>query len=414
MSYWKTIVSAFLLFALCLGLDVGAALHLQQASFWALFVPLSLVKILSLAVMLGGLICVYRDHRESTGQPELFLKLISRPVQIRRRVLRKLCNVFSPECGGRLHVGDLVQVRSAAEIRLTLDSDGTLDGLPFMPEMLRFCGSRFRVYRRVDKINDMNTKTGVRRLRDTVTLEGLRCDGTGHDGCQAECQILWKDTWLQRVTVNGPSSTVPVDAQVRDAVVLKSSCGGLKTKSYHSKVDGSLYFCQITELLRASEPMRWWDVRQDFRSLFCGNVGLIAFLVGSLTKLFNTIQTLRGGCDYPYRSKGDLSSTPNSDLGLRTGDRVRVKSKEAIAKTLDKKDRNRGLRFDREMIRFCGHQFIVRRRVSNLIGEDSGRMLTMKTPCVTLEGVTATGEFLRFCPQSEFVFWREAWLERDD
>lgn len=414
MSYWKMTVFTCLLFTMFLGLNVGAALHLHQASFWVLFVPLSFGAILSFAVMLGGLLCLYRDHRESTGQPELFFKLISRPVQIRRRFLGKLCNAFNPKSGGRLHVGDFVQVRSAAEILQTLDSGGALDGLPFMPEMLRFCGSRFRVNRRVDKINDMKTKTGLRRLCDTVTLEGLRCDGSGHDGCQAECKILWKDAWLQRVTVDMISNGAQADAMPRDVAVLNGSCVGLKTKSHYSEADGSVYFCQMTELLRASEPMSWWDARQDLRSLFSGNVGLIAFLVASLTRLFNTVQAFRGGCGYPYWPASDRSSTPRDDLGLKPGDRVRVKSKEAIAKTLDRNSRNRGLRFDREMIRFCGHRFAVRRCVSKIIGEDSGRMVTMKTLCITLEGVTATGEFLRFCQQSEFPFWREAWLQRDD
>lgn len=414
MSYWKTIVFSCLLFTVFVGLGVGAVWYLGQAFFWAVFIPLSFGASMSLVTIIGGLLCLYRDHRESTGQPDLFLKLVSRPTQIRRRVWRRLCNVFSPEYGGPLLVGDLVQVRSAAEIRQTLDPDGALDGLPFMPEMLRFCGSRFRVYRRVDKINDMKTKTGLRRLHASVTLEGLRCDGSAHDGCQAECQILWKDAWLQSVPALARPSDVPLDALSGDtAAIPVGSCLGLKTKSPHVEKDGTIYFCQMTELLRASEPMRWWDVRPDLRSLVFGNVGLLAFLVASLTRIFNAVQAFRGGCDYPFRLGSDRSITPKDDLGLRPGERVLVKPKEAIAQTLDRHDRNRGLRFDREMIKHCGGRFEVRRSVSKLIGEDSGRMLVMKTPCITLEGATATGEFLRFCQQNEYIFWREAWLQRE-
>jgi len=43
-------------------------------------------------------------------------------------------------------------------------------------------------------------------------------------------------------------------------------------------------------------------------------------------------------------------------------------------------------------------------------------MLQLKTPCLTLGGVAASGEFLRLCPQHEPIFWREVWLrpaERD-
>jgi hypothetical protein len=39
-----------------------------------------------------------------------------------------------------------VQVKTAAEILATLDSEGKLDGLPFMPEMLQYCGQTVTVY----------------------------------------------------------------------------------------------------------------------------------------------------------------------------------------------------------------------------------------------------------------------------
>ena len=39
--------------------------------------------------------------------------------------------------------GELVRVRSAEEILSTLDADGTVDGLVFMPEMLQFAGQEF-------------------------------------------------------------------------------------------------------------------------------------------------------------------------------------------------------------------------------------------------------------------------------
>jgi len=415
VSYWKTIVLAGFLVSISSGLMGGAALLLPRPMFWVLFIPLSLGVIFSSAVMLGGWLALYRDHRESTGQPELFSTLINRPVKPRSWAVRQLFNALSLNCGRRLSVGDIVQVRSVAEIRRTLDADGALDGLPFMPEMLRFCGSRFRVFRWADKINDMNTKTGVRRLRDTVMLEGLRCDGSAHDGCQAECQILWKHAWLQRM----PALARPSDAQLdvlpgETAAIPVGSCVGLKAKRSHLEKDGAIYFCQMTELLRATEPLSRWDVRPDLRSLFYRNVGLLAFLVAVFTRLFNYAQARRGGCAYPYYPDNDLPETPRNDLSLKPGDRIRVRSWESIARTLDKNGRNRGLRFDREMIRFSGHRFSVRGRVNNLIGEDSARMLTMKTPCITLDGATATGEFLRFCPQNEFVFFREVWLQRDD
>jgi len=54
----------------------------------------------------------------------------------------------------RREVGDWVEVRSKEEILRTLDKQGKLDGLPFMPQMFKYCGKRFRVYRRAHKTCD--------------------------------------------------------------------------------------------------------------------------------------------------------------------------------------------------------------------------------------------------------------------
>jgi hypothetical protein len=89
-----------------------------------------------------------------------------------------------------LRPGDEVQVRSASEILATLDSDGTLDEMPFMPEMLRHVGRRYKVTRRVDKICDTVAGTGSRRMHGTVYLEDLRCDGSGHAGARLLAALL--------------------------------------------------------------------------------------------------------------------------------------------------------------------------------------------------------------------------------
>jgi hypothetical protein len=107
-----------------------------------------------------------------------------------------------------------------------------------------------------------------------------------------------------------------------------------------------------------------------------------------------------------------LEKTPASSLGLRPGEWVRVKTKEEILQTLDRRNRNRGLWFDREMLRYCGARFRVLRRVDRLIEEKSGRLVRLKTPSVFLDGVTACGEFHRFSPQNDYILWREIWLER--
>ncbi len=89
----------------------------------------------------------------------------------------------------RYQRGQVVEVRSHREILATLDSNGKLDNLPFMPEMAKCCGRRFRVYRRAEKVF-LDQYYYVARMPRAVFLEGVRCDGAAHAGCQMGCLIL--------------------------------------------------------------------------------------------------------------------------------------------------------------------------------------------------------------------------------
>ena len=102
-----------------------------------------------------------------------------------------------------LRVGEIVEVRSEAEIMTTLDARGELESLPFMPEMLQFCGRRFSVDKLAVKLCDTIGSTGMYRMRNAVHLAGVRCDGQAHGGCQAGCLIYWKEAWLRRVPADG-------------------------------------------------------------------------------------------------------------------------------------------------------------------------------------------------------------------
>src|SRR5690242_7226316 len=97
-----------------------------------------------------------------------------------------------------LHAGEWVEVRSKAEILQTLDEHAQLDGLPFMPQMFKYCGQRFRVYKRAHKTCDTVFPVRGRRMVDAVHLE-TRCDGEAYGGCQAGCLLFWKEAWLKRV-----------------------------------------------------------------------------------------------------------------------------------------------------------------------------------------------------------------------
>jgi len=94
--------------------------------------------------------------------------------------------------------GETVRVRSEEEIAETLDENGKNGGLWFMPEMRRYFGQQFKVYKRVEKII-METTGEYRRMKNTVLLEGVICDGSEHHGCDRSCFHYWREVWLERV-----------------------------------------------------------------------------------------------------------------------------------------------------------------------------------------------------------------------
>lgn len=322
-----------------------------------------------------------------------------------------------------LRPGEWVEVRSQAEILATLDSDATHGSLPFMPEMLRHCGQRFQVYKRADKTCDTVTNTGARRLHDTVHLRGLRCDGSGHGGCEAGCLMFWRERWLKRVA-----------ADTNEPAAGETAAGAtLEDLRRATVVDASrdLYSCQIIQLKRFTTPLRWWDVRQYWRDYATNGVELKSMLssfsfaayraltqmgIGyrALINLYDRVQSLRGRAPFPLRT-GACEKTPTGVLDLKPGELVRVKSYPEILATLDRNNKNRGLWFDAEMVQYCGKTYRVAKRVQRILDEKTGKMLVFGNPCIVLEDVfcRATKTSLRlFCPRSILTYWREIWLER--
>jgi hypothetical protein len=324
-----------------------------------------------------------------------------------------------------LRVGDVVEVRSRDEILATLDAQGTLDGLPFMPEMLEFCGRRLTVRKSAHKTCDTIAHGPMRRMLggDAVHLEGTRCPGSFHDGCEAGCELFWKEAWLKKVD---QSDVRPMPGQ-RPGIGCTHEQLVTLTRQPHQN-GTPLYRCQITELLKATEPISAWNVGQYVRDVRSGNVrawDLFKSLAWSAFRwmtehvrgfkaqvwLFNKIQKLRGGS--PFRMlAGDRTTTPKEQLGLQPGEVVSVKSVDDIKATLDKEQKNRGLYFDLEMTPNCGGTFEVERRVKRIIDEPTGRMITIPGDCVLLKNVICTGRYHRYCPRAGNAYWREIWLQR--
>jgi hypothetical protein len=322
-----------------------------------------------------------------------------------------------------LRPGELVRVRDAAEILASLDDNASLDGLPFMPEMLQFSGRTFRVHKRADKTCDTIELSGLRRMTGTVHLDDLRCDGSGHGGCQAGCLLFWKEAWLTRAGDAGTSSDP--DGAPASAAALAPERVELVTGAARRAGDSpedERFSCQATQLLAATAPLNWWDARQYVRDLRTGNTGPFKLGRGLAVFLFNKYQgfskrflparlRIREGRWYPF-TYGTLDKTPTGVLGLQPGELVRVKSTEEILATLDRNGRNRGLTFDGEMLKYCGRQARVLRRVTHIIEERTGRMLTLPRDCIILEDVTCQADYHRFCPRGIYPYWREIWLER--
>jgi hypothetical protein len=318
-----------------------------------------------------------------------------------------------------LRRGEVVTVRSATEILAELDEDGRLDGLPFMPEMLQFCGRSFPVYRRADKTCDTIEMGGLREMTNTVHLADLRCDGSGHKGCQAACLLFWKESWLTRSTAGfgGQDGSAPPPPDGVDLLTRAT----LRRETQGDETGRERFSCQATELLGASRPLVWWDPRQYVRDVRTGNVGVPGLVRGLSVFLFNKYQgfskrvlparlRIREGRWYPFIA-GTLRRTPSAELGLQPGDLVEVKSKDEILATLNADGKNRGLKFDSEMLRYCGQRARVLRRVEHILDERTGEMLDLRD-CIVLEGSYCRSDYHRFCPRSIHHYWREIWLRR--
>jgi hypothetical protein len=330
-----------------------------------------------------------------------------------------------------LRSGELVEVRSEEEILRTLDSNGMLESLPFMPEMLKFCGKRFRVYKRADKVCDTIEWRHLRRMENAVHLENLRCNGAAHGGCQAGCLIHWKEAWLKRVAEPrpGPLSVESADTgdgggHTRENPACTTETLIKATRVDTTESDEERFSCQATELIRATTSyIPWWKPGQYVRDVRSGNASVSRVFRGLLVGGFNKFQQanarfvprfclIRDCKKYPFVEGRVTGETPRSVLNLQPGEIVEVKSRAEIFETLDERDRNRGLRYDSEMLKYCGRRAKVMRRVQQIIDERTGKMLHIKRDCIILDGVICTGDYHRSCPRSIYPYWREIWLKR--
>ncbi len=295
----------------------------------------------------------------------------------------------------KMNVGEWVEVRSKEEILKTLDRKGQLEGTPFMPEMFRYCGQRFQVYKRAHKTCDYTTSYPyhVRRLEATVHLE-TRCDGEAHGGCQAGCLLYWKQAWLKPVSgdprrVAALITTTPLGKDVDAA----SGTGCSESEVWANTLASfiySIYYHLSQAGIGLGPAMRWF---------------------------YNKFHPVLGGTLFP-RKPGLIpegTPTPSGTLNLQPGELVRVKSHEEILKTVDSGNKNRGMYWDAELVPYCGGTYRVLKSVTKIIDEKTGKMLEMKNPCIILDSVVCQARYSQcrmLCPKEMYPYWREIWLER--
>lgn len=296
----------------------------------------------------------------------------------------------------RFQNGQTVWVRSLNDILDTLDDEGKLDGMPFMPEMAEYCGRSFRI----SCLPVMTCVEGAsfRSHSETVFLENLRCDGIYHDGCQRDCLLFWKEAWLSGQPV--VQSTFPAEA-----TILPSKTG-LKTKQ------DERYFCQSTELAGATSEYNpdtslIGKAKKLLSDVRHGEMTIFALVLKIFTALFNRIKGLLG-LDKTGPVLGQLQKTESLNLNLQPGEWVEVKTRKEIEKTLDVNGKNRGLIFDSPMAAECGKRFKVECQLNKIILEETGQMITLKNTVLLQDNIcTAWG-----CPRGNRPFWREIWLKR--
>jgi len=106
----------------------------------------------------------------------------------------------------------------------------------------------------------------------TVHLEGLRCDGEYHDGCDALCLLYWKEAWLRRIDGKDNCAAPVRQKRVTDRGIANTEKAGCTLVSIMSSTK--------IQMIRARR-----DITAGYRSpeseLGVEKVGCTAILQGS-------------------------------------------------------------------------------------------------------------------------------------
>lgn len=187
---------------------------------------------------------------------------VLRPARLAREHVReRLSGVPAQGRPSRYAPGDWVRVRSAEEVRATLDEHDRHRGLWFTGTQWSYCGQVLRVEHVVRRMLDDHYRW--RRVSGTVTLAGGVC--AGHDGvadgCGMECALLFRDEWLEPAAPLPPTPGAARWAVVRPAEAIRATldaAGTLHGVPFHAGM-AALAGRRLPVREATPRPLPWWQ-----------------------------------------------------------------------------------------------------------------------------------------------------------
>jgi hypothetical protein len=97
------------------------------------------------------------------------------------------------------------------------------------------------------------------------------------------------------------------------------------------------------------------------------------------------------------------------------GEKVRVKSRDGVLKSLDSTNKLDGCLFMEQMWDSCGRTYQILKVVSSFFNERQRRTFRPRAPVYILENLICEGKVKSFpfkCDHSCFLLWHEDWLDK--
>ena len=158
------------------------------------------------------------------------------------------------------------------------------------------------VSKRVVKSCSSGSRSSMRGFRtdDVVLLEGVRCSGAEHDGCQKACMIFWREAWLRKAERRRAASRPSIWMRAQQL-----------RERLHTKTGPTTYFCQASELLKATYALSKWDrILKCFSDIRAGNSSTIQMVRNIAIWLFWRIRRVFLGEYARGRQEGHAGSEP--------------------------------------------------------------------------------------------------------